>query len=427
MPSEARALDLDPVRGSTAAAVDHGLQLHVSNFRSIRDIVLRIDSPLAILGEDGLAGSSLLRAVRCLIDARSRPGPHDFRDPSRPLVVELSDASGQTLARLRAHRSGAAVRVRRDHRSRRADRVLYLPVTRRGGLGPRDIVNRLAAPNRDGSGSELSAWSDTPLDLLSLCEACRACEARSAWILIEEPELLLGPHAQRALASLLRAVAACGTHVLYTTHSPNLIDSRHPDGIVRITRDPDGALVAVQAPHTPPSDVPDLVRHLASFDRERNAMFFAQRVLLVEGASERLSLPFAFRLLGHEPDAEGVAIIDAGGKGNLPFLATTLRSLDIPTVVLHDRDAPLGQDPSEEDQHLNLAIARAVGEPNVVQMAPDFEGLSGLRAHLPHKPARAWGRYAVMAHSSELPATVVAAIRQLLRPPANIADAMPGG
>lgn len=395
-----------PVSESKAA-------IRIRNFRSLTDVTLRLESPLVIVAADAVPPSLLLRAIRCLVDARARPAPGDFGDPSRPIEMELSGPTGAPLIAMRADRAGDAVRLRRTRSAPGAgSRVVFLGASRRTGLRFADVADRLGLAQRSMPDGPPSV--PTSLELLELCEICIACDVRSAWILVEAPELFLGPHAQRALASLLRALAACGNQVAYTTHSPNLIDGGHTDEVVRLVGDGRGGVVAVQASHAPPADVPDLVRRLASFDRERNGMFFARRVLVVEGASERLSLPFAFRLLGHEPDAEGVAIVDAGGKGNLPFMARTLRALAIPSVVLHDRDSAVDVSPSLEERLLNRAIEEAAGRGNVVQMVPDFESVSGLPSHVRHKPSRAWLRFAAMADAAELPPPIADAIRRLM-------------
>ncbi|MEX0629219.1 MAG: TOPRIM nucleotidyl transferase/hydrolase domain-containing protein [Chloroflexota bacterium] len=401
-----------PVLGDAAGTTGAGARyLTIRNFGPLQNVTVRLENPLVIVAEDGVPVTLLLRAIRCLVDPSARPRPEDFRDPARPIEMGLSDGSGARLAGLRATRIAEAVSLHRTHPGMDGP-VVFLGAARREGLRFADVSRRLRlntgqfpAPDQHHSGS---------LRLLELCEACLACDVSSAWILIESPELFLGPHAQRALASLLRALASCGNQVVYTTHSPNLVDGRHTDGIVRLARDQRGGLAAIQGPHIPLSGVPDLVRRLASFDRERNGMFFARRALVVEGASERLSLPFAFRLLGHEPDAEGVAIVDAGGKGNLPFIARTIRALSIPTVVLHDRDAPADGQESVEDLLLNRAIAMAAGQRNVVQLTPDFEGVSRLRARARHKPSQAWLRYAEMVEAAELPAPIVEAIGRLM-------------
>jgi hypothetical protein len=83
-------------------------------------------------------------------------------------------------------------------------------------------------------------------------------------------------------------------------------------------------------------------------------------------------------------------------------------------VVLHDRDSPIDVSPSIENGLLNDAIEEAAGRGNVVQMAPDFESVSGLPSHVRHKPSRAWQRFAGMADAAELPPPIADAIARLM-------------
>ena len=69
---------------------------------------------------------------------------------------------------------------------------------------------------------------------------------------------------------------------------------------------------------------------------ERGEIFFAQRVIFVEGETERVVLPFlAEKLECFNPD---VSIIDCGSKHNLPLYVTIAKAFHIPYVVIHDED-----------------------------------------------------------------------------------------
>ena len=113
---------------------------------------------------------------------------------------------------------------------------------------------------------------------------------------------------------------------------------------------------------------------------------------LVEGLTEKLTLPFAFEALGHDPDRARISIVECGGKGNIPLFAKVCRAVGLPFVAVHDRDALPGEEPSEAERELNALIADVAGE-NRVELAPDFEGVAGIHGDR-RKPARAWRRFA---------------------------------
>jgi hypothetical protein len=146
------------------------------------------------------------------------------------------------------------------------------------------------------------------------------------------------------------------------------------------------------------------VRLAAEFDHERSEMFFANAVVLVEGQTERLSLPFIFRAMGHDPDAEGIAIVEVGGKANLPMAATLLQQLAIPFVVVHDADR--GLDSASLDARIRAASASAP----IIRLVPDFEGAAGIHAH-DDKPLHAWERFA-RATPDRVPAPLAEIVRE---------------
>ena len=71
---------------------------------------------------------------------------------------------------------------------------------------------------------------------------------------------------------------------------------------------------------------------------DRAEMFFAQRVVFVEGETEPVLIPFLADKLGRlDPE---VSVIDCGSKHNLPLYVAIAEAFRIPHVVIHD-EAPL--------------------------------------------------------------------------------------
>jgi predicted ATP-dependent endonuclease of OLD family len=203
-------------------------------------------------------------------------------------------------------------------------------------------------------------------------------------VLIEEPELMLTPHQQRHLYSLLRRFTEQGNQVIYSTRSPAMLDATRYDEIVRLDRTTHGMRVR-RAPDQLLTDL-QRVRLAAEFDHERNEMFFATSVVLVEGQTERQSFPTIFLRLGYDADALGISIVEAGGKGNLILLARVLAELRIPHLIVHDSDR------GRPGQRENDYIKRNAGRAPVFQLHPDFEAVAGIRAH-DHKVFNAVRRF----------------------------------
>jgi predicted ATP-dependent endonuclease of OLD family len=87
-------------------------------------------------------------------------------------------------------------------------------------------------------------------------------------------------------------------------------------------------------------------------------MFFASRLLLVEGDTEKLALPEYARRLGHDLDRSGATIVEVGGKRNLPDFLDLAESFQIPVGVLYDEDASDFQGKREDEKTFNESLER---------------------------------------------------------------------
>jgi predicted ATP-dependent endonuclease of OLD family len=162
---------------------------------------------------------------------------------------------------------------------------------------------------------------------------------------VEEPELFLHPHAQRRVASLLRKIAnEPSTHVILTTHSASILAQTDMLDVVRVDRDDSGGTRCC--------------RLMASYDGldtwERTLtgdfaeMFFADRVVLVEGPSETIILPrIATAISGTggesiDPDRYNVSFINVGGKDKFHIFTSLLDEMRIEWRIVTDKDALAG-------------------------------------------------------------------------------------
>ncbi len=205
--------------------------------------------------------------------------------------------------------------------------------------GPLPALTYLAARERIAPVTEVAhrGSSDAALaeEMVARIAERRLAGVEGEVLLIEEPELMLTPQRQRHLYGLLRRFAE-RNQVIYSTRAPALLDAVHHHEIVRLDLS-SGSMAVRRAPTEVLSDE-QRVRLEAAFDHERAEMFFATAVVLVEGQTERLSLPLMFRRLGHDPDALGISIVEVGGKSNLVLAARLLAELRIPHVIVHDSD-----------------------------------------------------------------------------------------
>ncbi len=112
-------------------------------------------------------------------------------------------------------------------------------------------------------------------------------------------------------------------------------------------------------------------------DAERNELFFARHVILVEGDTEKLALPEYARRLGLNLDRGGCSIVEVGGKRNLPMFLDVVSSFGIPVTVVFDTDSsdfPKGKQDEEEAFNAELS-ARQNDLVRVTEVSPKYEAV----------------------------------------------------
>ena len=218
--------------------------------------------------------------------------------------------------------------------------------------------------------------------------SARENKTRKTLILgIEEPELYMHPTAQRTVRRVLRKIADGGDQVLFSTHSPLLVDVAYFDEIIRIEaadpragkEDPAASVrisqlpmaamiedLKARFPKTKGTVTAESMRDLYShvYTPTRNEGFFARRVVLVEGQTELYALPiFAAKLGGGvDFDSAGIAVVECGGKGQMDRLFRIFNELGIVCYLLFDYDLGNADNAVMQDSEKLLAL---MGRPDI--------------------------------------------------------------
>ena len=305
----------------------------VKGFRSARDVSFSPGQICALVGEAKAGKSNLLAAIRAVLDPAAAPltATDAAADGGGPISIRVRLAGGAEVAL-----EGSPGRhVINGPES--LPPVLFLPAGARA-----DAV--LAAGNPEGADAAPALKifrgaraPDPPtstaqaLTIIDALESCCSAGLSGLILLIEEPELYLRPQAQRYLYRLLRKFSLAGNQTIYSTHSPAFLNVVRLDELIFVERISRAGTRALQPePVTPDDDF----RVMTEFDAARSELFLARAVVLVEGLTEKLVLPFVFAALGHDVDREAISIIECGGKPNLPLFARICSATGIPA---HDR------------------------------------------------------------------------------------------
>jgi len=198
-------------------------------------------------------------------------------------------------------------------------------------------------------------------------------------LFIDEPELFLHPQAQRNFYKVLQELAENGTQIFYTTHSPDFLTVGRFNEIFIVRKNPtDGTYVRSANPTNFIRDLQlrtgiesneaDLMLQYKNAYEETgdtqkaNEAFFAKKIILVEGQSESLCLPYLFALLNYDYIAKGVSIVRCGDKNDIDRFYRLYTEFGIPTYVIFDGDRQhLGTANELETIRKNRAITGLFG------------------------------------------------------------------
>lgn len=198
-------------------------------------------------------------------------------------------------------------------------------------------------------------------------------------IFIDEPELYLHPQGRRNFYKIIRELADNGTQVFITTHSTEFVslDRFNEINIVRKSMDK-GTYIRKAAAADFVADLKkrngiesseadlmfrykDAYENTGDSQRASEAMF-ARKVILVEGESESLILPYFFDLLDYDYIAEGVTIVRCGGKSEIDRFYRLYSEFGIPCFVIFDGDKQnIGKDDEEATIKKNHGILQMFG------------------------------------------------------------------
>lgn len=162
---------------------------------------------------------------------------------------------------------------------------------------------------------------------------------RSIMFAFEEPELFLHPHISRATYQALKTLSST-YQILLCTHSAHFVNLEDYRDIVVIRKlNQTEGTISYKASgelFEEGSEQKERFNMIQFFNPDRSEVFFARRVALVEGATEKALFPLLARRL--KKFDYRVSIIDCGGKHNLLLYMKVLNAFKIPSITLYDED-----------------------------------------------------------------------------------------
>ncbi|WNO07798.1 AAA family ATPase [Teredinibacter sp. KSP-S5-2] len=162
--------------------------------------------------------------------------------------------------------------------------------------------------------------------------------SNSRYFIFEEPELYLHPQAQRSLFDSFVGLSESGSQVVLCTHSSGLIDVERYKSIYIATKENEDAGTKVKQ-CTDELFIGDSKKDFNLsywINPDRGELFFASKVILLEGATEKTVIPLLAKKLGVFNYEH--TLIDCGSKDNIPLYIALMNKFSIPYIAVYDKD-----------------------------------------------------------------------------------------
>lgn len=245
---------------------------------------------------------------------------------------------------------------------------------------------------------------------IALIKAFNSISHSSIILCMEEPEIYLHPHARKHFYNTLLEFSNAGTQIIYTTHSSEFVGIDSPQTINIVKKSAEQGTYVEQGLKLH-WDEDDKIKLYTRFNSDRNEIFFAEKVVLVEGPTEQKSLPIAFELNGIDINKSNISIIDSGGVDGIKFLVKILNAFKIPFVVIADTDS--NKKSEEFIAKRNAQLRQICSDEKIFFLDPDFESVFEITSNDKSKPANAIEKLAKLKSKNELPEKINEAIRKL--------------
>jgi CRISPR-associated exonuclease Cas4 len=238
-------------------------------------------------------------------------------------------------------------------------------------------------------------------------------EADSILLLVEEPELYIHPQLSKLFFDVLASFAQTD-QVIYTTHSPVFVDAYESERIAIVTKPDVGAGTTLRTCDRSAFDGLDDKKMFQGFTRMNSAMnevFFAKRVMLVEGPEDVIAVVATLKTLeriSQRPEELEWTVVACGGKEAIPFFQRVLNAFSIPYRVIHDLDIRPGMNTDAEANHrrTNDSIEALRRGAEVFRYPIKLEDSLGLTKHFQDQ-------YSAHVYFSD-PSRITAEVRELI-------------
>jgi putative ATP-dependent endonuclease of the OLD family len=190
-----------------------------------------------------------------------------------------------------------------------------------------------------GQETDFKNLSSGEKEVLNFIFILLALDLKDACVLIDEPEIHLHPQWQNKLIKLFRKLhTERNIQFIISTHSPVFVNRETIANIFRIYKP------EKQTQITPEEKTDEWKKELAKEEdlidiitySNNSKLFFANKVVLVEGITDEIIFSYLIRTLGK--DEESIEVVNVNGKDSFPKYIKFLSNFKITPIVICDLD-----------------------------------------------------------------------------------------
>lgn len=172
--------------------------------------------------------------------------------------------------------------------------------------------------------------------------------SKSAFYIFEEPELYLHPQAQRELYNSLVELSTSENQVILCTHSSSFLSLDRYKSICIVRKDnlETGTKTFQCSEELFGNDAKKIFNMSYWINPDRSELFFAKKVILVEGQTDKSVIPLLSERLG--VFRYDYTLVDCGSKDNIPNYIHLLNKFMIPYVAVYDKDHQSSKTPEQK-------------------------------------------------------------------------------
>jgi predicted ATPase len=195
---------------------------------------------------------------------------------------------------------------------------------------------------KDTQTFDLASASSGEKEIINFVLGIFALNVRNGLVVVDEPELHLHPKWQRALYGVFEELHdITKNQFVFATHSAAFVTPRTVGKLKRVARINKQSKVIPLA-STLTGKKRDMLQIINSHNNEK--LFFADKVVLVEGIQDRLIFERIIADLRKEksgpemPATVIIEVLEVYGKGNLSKYRELLESMEVASFIIADRD-----------------------------------------------------------------------------------------